>query len=102
MSWGFCLLLLAVAAALVFPIWAFLSFRKSGTDEPVREGLESRHPLPQEWALTYRAHCIPTGCPRLSGAPPAQPRDEECEMCAALFMERYMQHVLTGENQPRR
>jgi hypothetical protein len=56
--------------------------------------------LPQEWELARRSHCLPLHCPRLAGSPPQPPKDTHCEICAAMFLNRYWTQLLNGPEKP--
>jgi hypothetical protein len=59
-----------------------------------RQDLEENSFIDEEWRLVRREQCGPTGCPRAVGTPPGPRRDVTCEICAAVFMERYWRRKL--------
>jgi hypothetical protein len=60
-----------------------------------RVDLEDNSIIAEEWELIRREQCLPTRCPRSVGSPPRPRKDVTCEICAALFMERYWQERLS-------
>lgn len=89
----FWVLLVAIFGAVALPFWVYFAFRPATRRPLVRERVESQGILPEEWKFVHRHHCLPVDCPRLVGDQQAQPRDAECEVCAALAMERYWQQA---------
>jgi hypothetical protein len=65
-----------------------------------RRDLEENSIIPEEWLLVRREKCGPTRCPRAVGTPPGPRKDVACEICAAVFMERYWQRMLSGAVDP--
>jgi hypothetical protein len=61
-----------------------------------RVDLEDNSIIAEEWDLIRRRQCLPSRCSRTVGAPPRPRKDVTCEICAALFMERYWQERLSG------
>jgi hypothetical protein len=61
-----------------------------------RVDLEDNSIIDEEWDLIRQEQCLPSGCPRRVGTPPRPRKDVTCEICAALFMERYWQERLSS------
>jgi hypothetical protein len=61
-----------------------------------RVDLEDNSIIAEEWALLREKQCLPARCPRAIGSPPRPRKDVTCEICAALFMERYWQERLSS------
>jgi hypothetical protein len=61
-----------------------------------RVDLEDNSIIAEEWDLIRCRQCVPSRCSRAVGVPPRPRKDVTCEICAALFMERYWQERLSG------
>lgn len=89
------LILYTVLNILVFGVVVlFARASRMRTRANERVDLEDNSIMAEEWALIRRLQCLPTGCPRTVGAPARPRKDVTCEICAALFMERYWQERL--------
>jgi hypothetical protein len=89
------LILYTVLNILVFGfVVLFARAARMRTRADERVDLEDNSIMAEEWALIRRLQCLPSGCPRTVGAPPRPRKDVTCEICAALFMERYWQERL--------
>jgi hypothetical protein len=89
------LILYTVLNILVFGfVVLFARASRMRTRANERVDLEDNSIMAEEWALIRRLQCLPSGCPRTVGTPPRPRKDVTCEICAALFMERYWQERL--------
>jgi hypothetical protein len=61
-----------------------------------RVDLEDNSIMAEEWELIRRLQCLPSRCSRVVGTPARPRKDVTCEICAALFMERYWQERIGG------
>lgn len=89
---------LLVVAALAGFLISFVRWRSAAAahrEEPTLGGSASI--LPEEWQRVRDQQCLPSGCPRTVGHPPQPRRDEHCEICAGMFLDRYYRRVL-GEH----
>ncbi|MDH7568788.1 MAG: hypothetical protein QHJ73_04300 [Armatimonadota bacterium] len=102
------LVLLVLGAVAVLGVAALLwllrwSERWRQPSTPVGEGLDPEQTALDEveWRLVVRGLCRPRRCPNLARLLRGTGREAGCEVCAALFLERYGERILKPRRQGR-
>jgi len=54
-----------------------------------------------EWRVVMREQCLPIQCPDLKGSPPRPGKEPGCQVCAALFLQRYGERILKPQREQR-
>ncbi|MBI3909852.1 MAG: hypothetical protein HY320_02850 [Armatimonadetes bacterium] len=91
----FCVLLAAVAACFIV---SFTRLRLGPPPGDDRAPGAATAILPEEWERVRCGQCVPIRCPRAIGNPLRPRKDSHCEICAAMFLDRYWKRLLAGRS----
>ncbi len=99
------LLVLVAVAALSLLLLARLLGREE-RDAPPAAATEAATPEQTglgepEWAVVMREQCMPINCPNLKGNPRRPGKEPGCQVCAAMFLERYGERLLKEQREGR-
>jgi hypothetical protein len=67
-------------------------------ETPVPEQTEFGEP---EWGVVMREQCLPLNCPNLRGNPKRPGKEPGCQVCAAMFLERFGERLLKSQREGR-